>query len=237
MSKKPDGFQCDHCGKLYKREKAFMEHECEPMRRAKILRSNTGHIAFDYYQKWLRTKRRANVNIKTFGDSKYFNQFVKFARWVKRMKLHDVGSYLNFMNMKDFPPHMWIDHTVYTQYLAFIDKKWGAEDHATESIKFLVKFGGRLAEELEEKVETADLASYALKEMTINEISTFIINRKLSPWVLLNSPVFRRKFMNASKDQKNAIEGAVDLTYWKAKMKNNADDNDYILDVVKGFNL
>ncbi len=237
MSKKPDGFQCDHCGKLYKRENAFMAHECDKMKRAKVLRSNIGHIAFDYYKRWLRTKRRANVNITTFGDSKYFNQFVEFAKWVKRTKLHDVEGYLKFMNLKDYPPHMWRSHEVFTKYLEFVDKRWGADDHAENTIKFLMKFGNRLADELEEEVKSTDLASYALNLMTVTEISTFIINRKLSPWVLLNSKIFRRKFMNASKDQKAAIEQAVDLNYWKAKMANNSDDNDFIKEVITEFNL
>ncbi|MFY0658088.1 MAG: hypothetical protein JXR12_15225 [Neptunomonas phycophila] len=237
MAKTPDGFQCEHCGKLYKKENFFLKHRCDQMERDEILRSNIGHIAFDYYRKWLATKRKANVNIATFGNSKYFNQFVKFARWVKKMKLHGVTEYVKFMNMKDFPPHMWTHPEVYQKYLEFVDKKWGPDEHATNTIKFLIKFGNRLADDLDEEVKYEDVASYALDLMTLNEIATFIINRKLSPWVLLNSPVFKRKFMNASKDKKIPINQAIDLTYWKAKMANDKEDNLFIKDVVERFNL
>lgn len=238
MTRKPNGFQCEYCGKLYKLEPRFMAHECEQMKRSKIIRSTTGIVAYDYYMKWLKTKGRgANVNIETFGDSKYFNQFVSFVKWVKRTKLHDVEGYLRFMKLKEFPPHMWRSHEVFAQYLEFVDKRWGADDHAKQTIKFLIKFGGRIAEEFREEVQTVDMPSYALRMITITEMATFITNRKLSPWVLLNSTIFRRKFVGASSDQKLAIEHAIDLTYWKAKMKNNPDDNDYIKDVVTEFNL
>lgn len=235
MSKTPNGFQCDHCGKLYKQETYFLKHRCDKMERAEILRSTTGLIAYDYYRKWLSTKRKANVNIDTFGNSKFFKQFVKFAKWVKRTKLHDVEGYLRFMNMKDFPPHMWVSHEVYQQYLEFIDKKWGAEDHAKNTLNFLIKFGGRIADDLDDKPE--NLARFALEEMTIQEISAFIPNRKLSPWILLNSKVFRRKYMNASPDSKAAIGRSMDIEYWKIKMANNKEDTEFIREVVERFDL
>ena len=233
----PDGFQCAHCGKLYQRENAFLKHKCSAMEKAEILRSNIGHIAYDYYRKWLSTKRRANVNIDTFGSSKYFNQFVKFAKWVKKSKMHDLEGYLRFMNMKDFPPHMWTTPDVYQQYLEFVDRKWGPEDHARHTIKFLEKFARRLIDELDMDDRPEFPIRFALEELSLVELAKFITNRTVSPWILLNSTVFKRKFVNASQDRKAAISRTMDMTYWKAKMANNPEDNDYIKDVVAGFNL
>ncbi len=82
-----------------------------------------------------------------------------------------------------------------------------------------------------------NLARFALEEMTIQEISAFIPNRKLSPWILLNSKVFRRKYMNASPDSKAAIGRSMDIEYWKIKMANNKEDTEFIREVVERFDL
>ena len=231
----PDGFQCDHCGKSYKREKAFMAHRCDQMERAEILRTNVGMQAFDYYKKWLASKRKAKVNINTFGTSKYFNQFIKFTKWLRKTKLHDVKGYMNFMIMKDFPPYMWTSYEVYQQYLEFVDKLWGPEEHINQTIKFLRKFGAQVIDDLDDKPENP--IKFALEELDIVHIAKLITNRHLSIWVLLNSTVFRTKYSKASPEKRKAIERSVDMEYWMAKMANDVDGNDWVKEVVERFDL
>ena len=231
----PNGFQCTHCGKLYKREKAFMAHTCDQMERASIMRSNIGMQSYGYYKTWLNSKRKSKVNIETFSTSKFFKQFVKFSKWCRGTKLHDTTGYIRFMIMKDFPPYMWTSHEVYQQYLEFVDKKWGPEEHINQTIKFLERFAAKLTDDM--YVKPKNPIQYALIEMDIVSMAKLVTNRHISPWVLLNSTVFKDKFITAGPEKRKALLRTIDIEYWQAKMANDTEGNDWIKDTVKAFKL
>ena len=206
-------FECTYCHKNYTRENAYLAHACPVKARQDQVKSPLGQASYMFYAKWMHTTKRSIPVIDTFAQSKFYESFIKFARFVKAVKLPSVDVYIQVMNSKNITPELWTDDRAYAIYLEHM------EYHIDPlvSINITTKVLRNIADEYE--CDTKDVFTKCFK----NEIIQYIRERKLSPWVLLKSQKFGRFIEECSDEQLEIVEHLIDANFWRKKFKAHPD--------------
>lgn len=207
-------YQCKFCHSRFVHEDRFMRHRCKQMKRDEEFRSIEGQQAWAYYQSWMKAHRRMVPAAKSFIHSKYFNSFIKFAQFVKKVHIPDTSAFIWLMKEKDISPTIWTNDLVYSQYLEFMDRKVAPKRHAEITINTLFDVAD------EHECEVSEIFDH----LTANEVIILLRSRRISPWLLLNSSKFKDFFVNGTSDEEKIImESIIRPPYWKAKFEANPD--------------
>lgn len=207
-------YKCQHCSKRFVHEERFIKHECKEMKREKEFREPHGQMAWIFYQKWLRSYNKVANNAAAFINSRYFNSFMKFAQFAKRVKLPDTDAFVAVMRDHDISPTIWTMEEVYNIYLEHLDKKLSPQKHAQITINTLFNH----AEDHETDVATV------FDTLTPNDVIKLVRERRLSPWILLNSVKFGDFFVNqTNSEQRIILETMIRPAFWQKKFKEDPD--------------
>lgn len=201
-------FRCEFCGQVYSREAAFIKHECEPMKRARIFETSTGQSAFFLYQKWWSLRRRIPPNADKFKESSQFKPMVNFAKFVKQTKLN-VDVYLEMVIGLQLPPEHWLRDDVYVRYLEYIDKTVSSADQIKMCVDFLLKMSDAI------DCDTSEVFNHVLP----TEVMQFVRDRKLSPWILLHSKQFKTWLIAQDGDVQVRLQDLIRPVYWKMRFE------------------
>lgn len=207
-------FECKFCGQRFKLEPRFMSHRCKQMIRDEQIRTPLGQAAWSYYQKWMKSYRRAVPSIETFLTSNYYTTFIKFAQFAQKVGLPDVDTFIWYMREKEIPPVIWINNEIYASYIEFIDKKSDPHQQAQHTIEYLFK----IADEFQ--VDVSEIFDY----LEPNEVILMLHRRQISPWILLSSSKFKHFLINKTTDQeKIAMQAIIRPEYWAEKRSQNPE--------------
>lgn len=204
-------FECKHCLKNFVREASFMKHECPQMKRAKDVSSIQGLEAYAQYSEWMRQKNHKVPPIETFSTSRYFNSFIKFSEYAKKLNLPSTSLFIKLMVQKDISPMLWTRDECYSFYLEWIDRKQDPIDQAAITVETLYK----IAEAIEQPV------TEVFKAMTAGEVMHLIRQRQLSPWLLLCSKAFKSFLAALSGPEREDMLNLIGYNYWAEKFANN----------------
>lgn len=207
-------YQCKFCKTRFVHEDRFIRHRCKQMIRDEEFRSIEGQRAWAFYQSWMKAYRRMVPSAKSFLHSKYFNSFMRFVNFAKKVHMPDTDAFIWLMKEKDISPTIWANDQVYALYLEFMDRKVAPKRHAEITINTLFD----LADEHECSVEDI------FNSLTPNEVIDLLRRRQISPWILLHSTKFKEFFVNeTSSEEKIIMESIIRPPYWKSKFQANPD--------------
>lgn len=208
-------FQCKFCGARFSVEQRFINHRCKQMIRDEEFRTVDGQAAWIFYQKWMKAYRRIVPKPSAFLQSKFYNSFVRFAVFTKKVNLPDVDMFIWLMKDKDVSPTIWTNDQVYALYLEFMDRKAPPLKHAEITINTLFDISQ------ERGCEVTDV----FDELTPNEVIHLLRQRRLSPWILLHSNKFKQFFINrVSAEERIVMESIIRPPYWGKKFSSMPDD-------------
>jgi hypothetical protein len=221
-------FVCHYCLKQFKSETRYLTHECEDMRRDRELKSGTGHFAYTLYLKWLKFYNRRCPNITSFGQSKYYKAFIKFAKFAQDVKLPDPNHFVRWACLKDYTVHNWLSQDVYGEYLCYLDRQYPP----LNSVKITIDYIYKLVDAAEcEPEEVYDL-------LLPGEFIDLIYKRKFSPWFLLNSTKFTQYFVkNFNQEQRIILEGLINADFWRKQFAKYPSEVIQIKSIVKEMKL
>ena len=214
----PDGYTCQYCFHVFKREGTFEKHRCDAMEREQQLHSVRGQSAYRIFCKWNTFKRVAQVNKKTFGTSRSFSHFYKFAKWKNDVKIPDIDKFISAMVMWQLPPVMWTRQDVYVKYIDLLDTVSTVDDHLRYTYETLRKVSSVVECELNQ----------AFDYLELHMVIEYIEARKLSPWVIIKIKGFKRFFASLNGFQKQKLETFIRPSYWKTRIKENPQDTEII---------
>ncbi len=198
-------YECRFCNKLFKKEHAFIKHYCNARKKHDELSTIEGQIGFFLYERWIHIRHLRNVDHDDFKASRFFNAFIKFAKFYRKIKgLPDIDQFLRLMISKNIQPSNWVTDKVLSYYLDFIDKT-PAIEKITRTSQYIIK----LADAYD--CDTADIFDH----VEFNIIIDFIKLQKLSPWILLNSKKFIMWIRYLDDEQQLIIDGVVDSYLWR----------------------
>lgn len=201
-------YKCNYCGKRYQRERAFIDHRCKQMIREEELRTLIGQAAWRFYQDWMRFQRKRVPDDRAFLNSRFYNSFMKFAKFVKQTDLPTPEKFIKLMIQENYHPPMWLIDEVYVIYLEYLDRTRTPSDHATITFQTLFKVSNTLECDISEVFD----------EISSSQIIELIKQRKLSPFVLLASKKFNQFIVKTSKENKEQfiiLTNLIRFNHWK----------------------
>ncbi len=203
---------CKWCHKVYLRENAYMAHECKQMKREAELKTPIGQAAFDYYQTWMREKKRHSFSPASFLASNYFRTFINFVNFTKQVKLPLPDKFIKLMVQRDYPPTMWINDEVYSQYIGFLDSNIDPMDQVALSIQTLLAYTDKV------DIDICDV----FEAINPNELIQMVRIRRVSPWLLLFSQKFKQMWVDRLSDEQQSImESLIQPEYWGDRLSQN----------------
>jgi hypothetical protein len=198
-------YECQFCNKLFKREAAFIKHYCNERRKHDELTNINGQIGFFLYERWVLIRHSRKVDIEDFKASRFFNAFVKFAKYYKSIKgLADIDQFLRLMISKNIQPSNWVTDRVISYYLDVVDTAPPIHK-INETCKYIIK--------LSEAYDCSTSEIY--KHIDFYVMIDFIKMHKLSPWILLHSRKFIVWVRHLDDEQQLIIDAVVDSSKWK----------------------
>ena len=209
-------YQCDYCHTRFKTEPGFMRHHCDEMTRLEQFKSLQGQAAQQFYKAWMFKKHHTmNVTPEAFRDSSYFAAFYKFVGFVKNTQLPDPDSFIALMVKQKIEPRFWIRDEAYAKYLEWITRAMPTEKLIEITIQTIF--------------DIADVTEVSPGEVfTIispNEIIQLLQQRRISPWILLNSKKFTIFFRDSTTGEERIIlETLINPDYWMKRFESHPDD-------------
>lgn len=222
-------FVCKYCHKVYVREKAFLLHECKQQKREKELQTVIGQLAWSYYQSWVYQKKRSSAHAQAdlFMSSSFYDTFIRFAKFVKKINLPLPDKFIWLMIKRDFPPTMWMMDEVYSQYIEFLDSDISPMQLVNSSVKVLLDYADS------NNIDTSDIFAV----LDPNELIHWIRIRKMSPWLLLFSPKFVQFFSDMTIEQQAIIEKLIHPDKWADKKQRHKEDIEKIKKYVQELEI
>jgi len=195
-------WHCEYCERPFATESGFMKHECRGKAKIDELRGVVGQTAYAYYCEWMKLNRRTVPPIETFASSTRYPSFIRFAKWVKAVRLPQPNDFIRAMvENGNVPPPLWCRDNAYALYLQCYDKV------VPPTIQFLNSYEVISDLALELHVDIDDI----FEEIGATEILILIEKRKLSPWFLIASGVFRNWLTTQLQEDQDKLEGALQI--------------------------
>lgn len=221
-------FKCSHCGHSFVYEDRLLKHRCKPMIRKEEFQTPQGQAAYQFFQIWMKANHRLVPAAKAFIHSKFYNAFMRFAKFVKETRIPDPETYIRYMIQLDAQPKMWTNNEIYVTFIEHMDKRVPALKNAKITIDTLFNTAEELGCEINEIFEKIDP----------NDLIKLLIQRRVSPWVLLKSPKFTKMYSTRmTKEQQMILETIIIPKIWTQKIKNNPEAVEQIDRFIKALGL
>lgn len=200
-------YECEFCRMNYATERGLENHKCDVQSRVEMLQTPLGQASFLFYAKWMRACKRSIPTITTFSTSRYYESFLRFAKFNKAVRLPSVDVYITTMVAKDIGPHLWTNDKAYGIYLEHMEFSLDPNT----SVKITSDTLEKLAEEYSCSLSDVFTACNKL------EIIQNIRERRLSPWILLKSKAFVRWLGTLSETELDSVQSLIDAGFWKRR--------------------
>jgi len=201
-------YHCEHCGHRFVHENRYLKHQCKQMKRKEAFQQPTGQAAWIFYQKWMKAYNKMAHNANAFLHSQYYNSFIRFAEFIKQVRMPDPNIFIALMKDRDISPTIWTNDQVYALYLEHMDKKIDPLKHAEITINTLFDAADLNDVEIEDVLDT----------LSPHDIIQMLRERRISPWILLNSPKFTKFFKEkTSAEDRIIMESIIRPAYWSDK--------------------
>ena len=185
------------------------------MKRDEEIKTVAGMAAWSFYQKWMKINRRQPPKLPAFVHSKFYNSFIKFATYSRKVSIPDPDAYIWLMKERDIPPVLWATDEAYAEYLEFTDRRGDPKKQADITIKTMFKFADAFGCEVSE----------LFNNFKPSEVIQLMRERRLSPWILLNSSKFMHFFANTvGSEDRIIIETIIRPKYWAEKFTKHPQD-------------
>lgn len=218
-------YKCEHCGKLFAKEKTLMVHICEQKRRYLSKNEKHVHTAMVVYQKFYEISQKSTKQ-KTFDEfakSPYYTAFVKFGSFVVNTNPIYPERFIEWVIRSGVKLDHWCRDELYDQYILETIKQEPADGAIQRSIKTMMEWGEA------NKAQWEHYFAY----VNLNRATHDIKEGLISPWILLNSKSGRDMLKNMNDEQLTIVGPMIDPKFWKHKFSNLPADVELIKEVVK----
>lgn len=209
--KKTPEWKCDYCSRSFKHEKVFMKHVCPEKLRIDEMKSPLGQSAYAYYGEWMRISKRSVPPIETFIHSSFYTTFIKFAKHVLRVNMPAPQNFIRMMVGAKVMPTLWCRDNVYAMYMKSFDEAMPPEEQFMQSIEFLLSYAES------EKLSIEDVFG----NMGVEKFLLNVQKRKLSPWFLAASSVFRTWIKSLDSFDATRVEDSVKVGALMIRISSN----------------
>jgi len=158
-------------------------------------------------------RRRSSKNADAFIKTATYPHFIRLVKFAKDVNIPDIEYYLRIMATSKRNPTTWTSDRSYRIFLEKMNSSVSAYNSISISARELQKLAEKLSMTVPELVE----------EMDIGEMLQMVRQRRLSPWLILQSPAFKMKVAQADEGMQQTTSKIIDPTYWTVIMSQNSD--------------
>jgi hypothetical protein len=218
-------YKCEHCGKLFAKEKTLVVHVCEQKRR--YLSKDEKHVQAGLltYQRFyeITQKGKSKKSFDDFATSPYYTAFVKFGSFLINTAPIYPDRFIDFVIKSGVKLDHWCRDELYETYVAELIKIEPADGAIQRTIKTMMDWA-----------ETNDAVwEHYFSYVNLNRATHDIKEGLISPWILLNSRA-GKEMLNKMNDEQLEIVGSVlDLNFWSKRFKSLPADVELVKDVIK----
>jgi hypothetical protein len=218
-------FKCEHCGKLFAKEKTLFVHVCEQKRR--YLGKNEKHVQAGLmtYQRFYEITQKGK-NQKTFDEfasSPYYTAFVKFGSFLVNTEPIYPERFVDFVVRSGIKLDHWCRDELYDQYVSDLIKIEPADGAIQRTIKTMIEWSDKNSAPWEHYFQYVNLnrATHDIKEGLI------------SPWILLNTKSGKEMLRRMNDEQLEIVGPVIDPNFWSKKFKTYPADLELVKDIIK----
>ena len=218
-------YKCEHCGKLFAKEKTLVVHVCEQKRRH--LSKNEKHVQMGLmtYQKFyeIAQKGKAQKTFDEFASSSYYTAFVKFGSFMVNTAPIYPEKFIEFVIKSGVKLDHWCRDELYDTYIKELIKIEPADGAIQRSIQTMMEWAEKNNSPWEHYFAYVNLnrATHDIKEGLI------------SPWIILNTKEGKEMLRKMNDEQLEIVGPVVDPQYWMRRFKSLPADTELVKDVVK----
>jgi hypothetical protein len=206
-------YKCEHCGKLFAKEKTLVVHVCEQKRRH--LGKNEKHVQAGLltYQRFyeITQKGKSNKTFDDFASSPYYTAPIYPERFI------------DFVIKSGIKLDHWCRDELYETYISELIKLEPADGAIQRTIKTMMDWG--------EKNEAA--WEHYFQYVNLNRATHDIKEGLISPWLLLNSRAGKEMLTRLNDEQLEIIGPYIDPEFWLKRFKTLPADLELVKDIIK----
>lgn len=215
--------KCEYCKKDFKRERTFLSHVCVKKKRMIDKDTRQSRMAFQTYCHFMRRSgQRKEFTFRNFVDSKFYMEFIKFARFIYEQNVIDPIGYLNFLYDHGTASKFWRTGRTYQMFLR--------EHLCKEPVERALE---RTFITLQEWAEQNDSEwQLFFKDIGPIELTQIIRSGNISPWVIYLSESAGRAIDQLSEEQGDMIASVIDPGVWHKIFTARHDDVGFAQEVI-----
>jgi hypothetical protein len=207
---------CEFCKKSFQRERTLTSHICEKKQRW-LNRDHAGNrIGFQcwvqFYSKHSTSKTK-NKTYEEFIYSPYYIAFAKFGSYCVDVKVISVPRYVEWLLKEQIKVDDWTSDKVYHRFLC----EYLRIEDPFDAIYRGVENCTELAEK--DQIHPNDVFRYS----NPNRICQYIVNGKISPWMLYQSDSGVHLLETLNQDQVTMITDYINPELWALKFHREPD--------------
>lgn len=220
---------CQYCKKAFEKLTTLSTHMCVKKRRHMEIETPASRFGFRTFQRFydITTTSKKPKSTQDFIESSFYIDFVKFGNHLANLKPVYPDKFIDFVIRGGVKLKDWNKDFVYDTYITDLVKKEPADAATERTITEIIEWS--------EKNKTKFTEFFS--QITANESAHMIRTGKISPWVLYlaeSGGILMEKFTD---DHSGIIVDIIDPSFWMKKFKNNADDVDYIKQLLEHAGL
>lgn len=218
-------FKCDHCEKLFAKEKTLVVHVCEQKRR--YLSKSERHVQMGLltFQRFYEITQKAKQpkTFEEFTASSFYTAFVKFGSFMVNTAPIYPDRFIEFVVKSGVKLDHWCRDALYDQYISELIKIEPADGAIQRTIKTMMDWGDEHTAPWEHYFQYVNLnrATHDLKEGLV------------SPWIVLNSKSGKEMLKRMNDEQLEIIGPIIDPQFWLRRFKSLPADQELVKDVIR----
>lgn len=224
-------FKCSYCGRLFVRERSWESHltVCPVKVKQDRAKTPTGIAAFTFYAQWRKQKGHGKVEVQSFMDSRFYSVFLKFSEFVIDKSIPNPEMYVELMISRKIDPSMWCHSSSYSEFFKWYTRRYHPYNQVEDTVAFLTSLSEQHGMDVQAMV----------KSLKVEQMVQYIRQRKISPWVFVNSSVMKSVIPSLDTQQKKILEVVLDLPYIKeaSETEDGRDIAQNIKEVLEGLGL
>ena len=222
-------FKCKFCKKGFSSEKTLSAHLCKKKKRYADRNTAGSMLGFRVFQRFyeLTTTSKKPKTVEDFIDSRYYLDFVKFARYL--IDLHPISAdkFIDFVIINSVKLNDWQKQHVYDAYLVELMKKESADKALERTVLTMQEWC---------KENNAEFKEF-FNVISPSEAVWLIKSGRISPWILYIAESADILWSKMNSEQGKIISNVVDPEFWQEKIQNSIEDVKFIKSVVDAAGL
>jgi hypothetical protein len=218
-------YKCEHCGKLFAKEKTLVVHVCEQKRRHMSKGEKHVQAGLMTYQRFyeLTQKSQKPKSFDEFASSPYYTAFVKFGSFMINTAPIYPERFIDFVIKSNVKLDHWCRDELYDKYISELIKIEPADGAIQRTIKTMMEWGEKNNSPWE----------HYFAYVNLNRSTHDIREGLISPWIVLNSRAGKEMLTRLNDEQLDIVGPVIDPQFWIRKFKSLPADHELVKEVIK----